>query len=160
MNSSYNEFYSSPNNIQYFQKKTMTYDDILSSMKMVVSSDGVLQYISTNNDLQPDFNQNKEIEGYNKNKIEPQLKNSYIYNKFFKNYKDPNAAPIIPRKPLSLHEIKMMRLNRIIQQHNARLRIAQVKPKKISYTTNANTYVQLPPRPTRLPNRLFKLKLQ
>jgi len=160
MTSQYNTFYDSTPNTGYFPKKNMTYDDILSSMKMVVSSDGVLQYISTNNDLHPEHNHKKVVEGYNKNKIEPQMKNSYIYNKFFKNYRDPNSPPIIPRRPLSLHEIKMMRLNRIIQQHNARLRISQVKPKKISYTTNANTYVHLPPRPTRLPNRLFKLKLQ
>lgn len=160
MNSKLNKLNSSENNKHFLQKKKqLTYDDILSSMKMVVSSDGVLQYISTNKDNLDEINPMQKISNYNKNMIEPQVKNSYIYNKLFKNYKDPNAPPIIPRRPLSLHEIKILKLKIMIEKYNARLRVSQLKSKKISYTTNTNTYIYNPPRPSRLPNHLFKLKL-
>ena len=65
------------------KKNKMSYDDILSSLNLVVHN-GVLQYmqIKPKNQelLQTQSNLYKQKQEKN---IEPQLKNSYIFNKYF-----------------------------------------------------------------------------
>ena len=159
MNYPYDENYKTTTNPSYTQQKSLTYDDILSSMKMVVSSDGVLQYITSNKKEAPETHHLKEIEEYNKNKIEPQMKNSYIFNKHFKSYKEPGTLPTIPQRPLTHREYKILIIKKLIEKHNAKLRVSILKPKKINYSTNMNTYAYIHPKTLRLPNHLFNLKL-
>ena len=63
------------------QKNKFTYDDILSSLNMVVNDKGELQYMAPKQNTPPQYTQNQ---------LEPELKNSSIYNKHFKNYKEVN----------------------------------------------------------------------
>lgn len=157
------------------QQKSLTYDDILSSMKMVVSSDGILQYITSNkkeilekseildtletSDMLYKKYHDQEIEEYNKNKIEPEMKNSYIFNKHFKSYKEPGILPTVPRGPLTHREYKILIIKKLIERHNAKLRVSILKPKKINYSTNMNTYTYTHTKTSQLNNHLFNLKL-
>ena len=107
------------------RKKRVTYDDILSSLNLVVNPNGVLQYmtIKPNADVffqdhgetqrqpqqhyqQPQQQQPRQqshqqqqqqqqqysqhTPQFNSKPLEPQVKNSYIFNKYFKDYKDAN----------------------------------------------------------------------
>jgi hypothetical protein len=103
------------------KQKKVTYDDILSSLNMVVNKNGVLQYIGLNNNNSTDAN--------NANAgVEPQLKNSYIYNKYFKDYADASKPEIKIRRPQTIEEYKQMLLEDKINRIQARNRIAQIKP--------------------------------
>lgn len=133
-------------NVQRPKPKTISYDDILSSMNTIVI-DGKLEFIpkgignnSTNSTLNKNVNQNSSSFKKKVSFNEPQNgKNSYIYDKYFKNYKDPSIPePIIPRKPLTREEfLKQMILERI-HLVNERNRIAQVKSTKLLFNNNNN----------------------
>ena len=57
--------------------------------------------------------------------VDPQTKNSYIYNKFFKDYK-----PVEPQK--TREELQQEQLQRLLQQK----RIAHIKSKKLLFNTS------------------------
>ena len=150
-------------------KKKISYDDILSSLNLVVSSDGVLKKMSSKssvvdstfyhdpkyigdqdnfiNDLaprkkfepasfKPTTHKTKAVSFNNNSALEPELKNSTIYNKYFKNYKD--ESPILPRRPLSQSELRNMlikdKINSIIQ----RKRVARIKSKNLLFNQNSS----------------------
>jgi hypothetical protein len=73
-------------------------------------------------------------------KIEPQVKHSYIFNKYFKNYKEPNAIEQ-PRRPMTRQEYQKMLLDDLIKRKLAKKRIAQIKSKKLSFTNNNNAAI-------------------
>ena len=100
--------YQSNNNNSYWenpkateQTKKVSYDDILNSLNLVVNKSGVLQYMSVNpnvdnqepqhNQKQNNQKQNNQMKGKS---LEPQVKNSYIFNKYFKDYKDTNIEDV------------------------------------------------------------------
>jgi hypothetical protein len=148
------------------QQKKVTYDDILSSLNLVISPNGVLQYMTfkPKNDIlvqpqsgtqyqpQHQYNQpssktiqpssktiqpsSKTIQQRNKNSepLDPQVKNSFIFNKYFKDYKDPNIKFEEPKnKPQTVEEYNKSLLEdrlRIIKERN---RIAQIKSTKILF---------------------------
>ena len=137
-------------------KKKVTYDDILSSLNLVVSPNGVLQYMTLKpkNDMlgQPQsgtqnksqypshqqYNQtsSKTIQHQPKNSepLDPQVKNSFIFNKYFKDYKDPNIKFEEPKnKPQTVEEYNKSLLEdrlRIIKERN---RIAQIKSTRLLF---------------------------
>ena len=100
------------------RKKRVTYDDILSSLNLVVNPNGVLQYMTIKPNADVFFQNQGETQQYsqqqhsqqqqprqqqsqqqskplqNAKPLEPQLKNSYIFNKYFKDYKDANNIQI------------------------------------------------------------------
>ena len=110
------------------KKNSITYDDILSSLNLVVNENGVLQYMTPKNNIeqtQPTTSQmynqtytipQKKEENIKVSKIEPQLKNSAIYNKYFKNYKDPNEV-IEVKVPKTKEELRKM----LIEEHIKRI---------------------------------------
>jgi hypothetical protein len=132
-------------------KPKISYDDILSKMGMLVS-DGKLHLIDRNI-LTPQ--QQKEIlfsqrQSQNQYQSQPQNqyqsqpqnqyqsqsmddsnipKNSYIYNKYFKDEIQQNPSV---RRPKSLHEYKMM----VIDDYLQRQRIKQMKSKKLVMPTS------------------------
>jgi len=136
---------------QNSKKKQLSYDDILSSMNTVVIN-GKLEFIRndklqnivesqpqqkkvTFNGLQSQSHTQKQ------NNYQSQInKSSYIYNKFFKDYKEPSeqVQNEEPRKPLTKREfIKQL----IINQANAineRNRIAEIKSTKLLFNNNNN----------------------
>ena len=118
------------------KKKKINYNDILNSLNLVVNKSGVLQYItSTNNE------QHQEEQPIKGKPLEPQVKNSQIYNKYFKDYKDPNAEYVQEVKvPQTVEEYNRMLLEDRIKRIQERNRIAQIKSTKLIFESN-NTQI-------------------
>ena len=149
------------------KKKQISYDDILSSMNTVVI-DGklefikkdVLQNIVANNQRQypqqpqqrqqlrqqlrqPQYQPHQQPQEKKVTFNQPthtQLdKSSYIYNKYFKDYKDPlQVKNEPPRRPLTKNElIKQLVINKV-NAINERNRIAEIKSTKLLFNNNNN----------------------
>ena len=174
MNVKFEEVYNSDDNFvhvqksgdenRYYSKKVFTYDDILSSMNLVVSTDGVLQYMNTKTDITSDtvsdsvFQAKKSVN----NNVGPELKHSYIYNKYYKNYKDPaSQEPEVIRRPLTKEEYKQYIINEVIKRKQNKQRIAHIKPKQMAFTTTQNIIGHTPIyASTNNLNHLFKIRFQ
>ena len=104
-------------------------------------------YKKNNNDIQhqhynqPNYQGNEVNQIQNQNKIQPnyqsldpRIKNSPIYNKYFKNYKDPNEVKL-PEKPLTPQELRIKIIKHNIEVQQAKKRLAQIKSKKMFYST-------------------------
>ena len=130
------------------QKKTkINYNDILNSLNLVVNKSGVLQYISTTDNQEPYYDEKQQYSHQpqqqpNKGKpLEPQVKNSHIYNKYFKDYKDPNVEYIEEVKvPQTVEEYNRMLLEDRIRRIQERNRISQIKSTKLMFESN-NTQI-------------------
>ena len=127
------------------KKKKINYNDILNSLNLVVNKSGVLQYISTTDSAQQNQQEqyyNPQQQQPNKGKpLEPQVKNSHIYNKYFKDYKDPNVEYIEEVKvPQTVQEYNRMLLEDRIRRIQERNRIAQIKSTKLMFESN-NTQI-------------------
>ena len=141
-----------PNQNNIKRKKRVSFDDILSNMNLVINKEGVLQtmvpryeeqYVSenyyntnnTNNNLKYNIQPEK-----NKEPLHPVVKHSYIFNKYFKDYKDTfDVSRPQPKVPKTLEEYKKMVLEERIRQINERNRIAEIKPKNLLFISNPNT---------------------
>jgi len=128
------------------KRKKVSFDDILSNMNLVVNQNGVLQYMEP---IQNNYINNNEEYNYNYNQInqpqqvsqnqplDPNVKHSYIFNKYFKDYKDANTLSVpVPRVPQSLEEYRQMVIEDKIKAIQQRNRIAQIKSTKMLYTNN------------------------
>jgi len=100
--------------------KKVSYDDILSSLNMVVSK-GVLQFA---NPTAPPPN---HVAQTTMSSPHTPVQNSYIHNKYFKDYVEPNAAAPTQNKPPTRAEYLKYLQN---QQQ-----IARVKSKKLLFNT-------------------------
>jgi hypothetical protein len=124
------------------KRKKVSFDDILSNMNLVVNQNGVLQYmepIQHNNN--EDYNNTQlNQQPYMQQKTEPldpNVKHSYIFNKYFKDYKDANTSNIpVPRVPQSLEEYRQMVIADKIKALQQRNRVAQIKSTKMLFTNN------------------------
>jgi hypothetical protein len=129
------------------KKKKVTFTDILNNMNLVVNNQGVLQFMapanSTNEeqyaqqqygqqltDRRNSINVEKKIEP-----LDPSVKHSYIYNKYFKDYKDVNVPKPV-KVPKTKEEYIQMVVEERIRLIEERKRIAQIKSKKLMFTTN------------------------
>ena len=146
------------------KKKRVTFDDILSNMNLVVNQNGVLQSMAPMQqydqpqyyqEQQPQYQQNQyqqnqyqqpqyqqpqnQYQQVQKNSapLDPYVKHSYIFNKYFKDYKDANAnfEPQV-KVPKTIEEYKQMVLEERIRQIQERNRIAKIKSTKMMYTSN------------------------
>ena len=147
-----NYWETSTTNTQTQKKKKINYDDILNSLNLVVNKNGVLQYMTTTgnqeseNQEQPQNQQQNQYQQQQRQNIkgkplEPQVKNSHIYNKYFKDYKDPNAEYIEEVKvPQTIQEYNQMVLEERIKRIQERNRIAQIKSTKLLFESNNNVY--------------------
>jgi hypothetical protein len=143
------------------EKKKINYDDILNSLNLVVNKNGVLQYMSAKpnggnqEQQQPQYSQQKQPQYSQQNQqqynqqqpqqtkvikgkpLDPQVKNSSIFNKYFKDYKDPNAEQVQEVKvPQTMEEYKKMVLEERMRRIQERNRIAQIKSTKMLYESN------------------------
>jgi hypothetical protein len=154
------------------KKPKFGYDDILSSINLVVNN-GVLQYMtpSQTQNQQPmsqQYTQNQQpmskqyIENqYTQNTnvkkltVDPQIKNSAIYNKYFKNYKDHEQVQEV-KIPKTKEELYQM----LIEEHNKRIqaqkRIALIKPKKMFFSTEGSQVPIYASQNHHTLNKLFK----
>jgi hypothetical protein len=157
------------------KKPKFGYDDILSSINLVVNN-GVLQYMTpsdnnstTNNNsvIQQNSNpttfitnqpyQQSQQPTIKKISVDPQVKNSAIYNKYFKNYHNPNEVPEV-KVPKTKEELVQM----LIEEHNKKIelqkRLAMIKPKKMFFAaSNHDTSIPIYTSQNTM-NRLFKFK--
>lgn len=93
--------------------------------------------------------------------LDPSLKNSYIYNKFFKDYKDPNIIEEQPKIPITREELKKQLIINCVNRYNERNRINQIKSTKLQFNVNSNNVIR--PRKsntniTGINNHLFNFK--
>ena len=161
------------------KRKKVTFDDILSTMNIVVNKNGVLQHMApitpiyqeesynnqsynnqsynnqsyTNNNNQSynnqsytnnnnNYNQKESYTNNNQQKkeipLDPQVKNSTIFNKYFKDYKDTSVEIEEPRRPQTIEEYNKMLLEDRIKRIQERNRIAQIKSTKMMFTNSGN----------------------
>ena len=125
-----------PNNVpmqqQYTQqpkKKKVSFDDILSNMNLTVDSNGVLKHIGR--ELTPQYLHPQQP-------LDPSVKNSYIYNKYFKDYQDEYISTPEIKVPKTMEEYKKMVLEERIKQFNQKKRISQIKSTKMNFTNGGN----------------------
>ena len=136
------------------KNKKISYNDILNSLNLVVNKNGVLQYMSVNSNAgnqeqpQPQYNkqqysqqqysqQNQQTKVIKGKPLEPEVKNSSIFNKYFKDYKDPNAEQVQEVKvPQTIEEYRQMVLEERMRRIQERNRIAQIKSTKMLYESN------------------------
>ena len=153
------------------KKKTVSYDDILSSMNTIVI-DGKLEFIRKDrlqtiieNQQPQKWDTNKKKVTFNQMPQQQIDKSSYIYNKFFKGYKDETQNEIEePRRPLTKNElIKQLIINKA-NAINERNRIAEIKSTKLLFNNNNNRNIvinsrYIPPNPSGIGmNHLFRFK--
>ena len=148
------------------KKSKVSFDDILSNMNLVVNNQGVLQmmtpiqnnsvsqtqkYYSPNEFYAPqqtNYNypkhpqQNFQQQNYpqqikkNSEPLDPNVKHSYIYNKYFKEYNDSYVEPQGPRVPKTMEEYKQMLLDDKIKAIQHKKLLEQIKPKKMMFISN------------------------
>jgi hypothetical protein len=151
--------------------KPLTYDDILNSLNLK-AKDGNLEFIEKPhkqpvtvkkqnvtfdpstlfNNLNVNVNANINVK---KDIPVPEIsgidKNSYIYNKYFKNYKDETAVEE-PKKPMTREEY--------IQEYNRRIyekrRIEQIKSKKLMFSRGNDVNISIS-NPHHNLNKLFRM---
>ena len=135
-------YWETSSNTQTPKKKKINYDDILNSLNLVVNKNGVLQYMTTNSNKEEENPQQYQYQQQQQQSIkgkplEPQLKNSHIYNKYFKDYKDPNAEYVQEVKvPQTIEEYNRMVLEERIKRIQERNRIAQIKSTNLLFESN------------------------
>ena len=137
-----NNSYWENNVVEVKKKKKVTYDDILTSLNLVVAPNGVLQYMNAKpnafNDESPMMSHPQSIlkNPMKQEQIQPQVKHSYIYNKYFKSYKDTTIIEEEPRKPMTRAEYQKMVIEDLIKKRLAQKRVAQIKSKQMAFTNN------------------------
>jgi len=149
--------------------KPLTYDDILNSLNLKAKEQGNLQFIE-----KPQKQSNiikKPVVSFDLPQFTPQTtsqlnikkdiptpqqpsnidKNSYIYNKYFKDYKDESVVEE-PKKPMTREEY--------IQEYNRRIyekrRIEQIKSKKLMFSRGNDVNISVS-NPNHNLNKLFRM---
>lgn len=150
------------------KKKKVNFNDILTNMNLVVNDKGVLQFMTPaqeeqNNTYYDNQSYSQEHQYYNNQQynnqqqynqqynnqqqyqvsknnepLEPGVKHSYIYNKYFKDYRDANTPVIEKRTPKTIEELKKMLLEDKIKAIQQKNRIAQIKSTKLLFTNAGN----------------------
>jgi hypothetical protein len=79
--------------------------------------------------------------------VEPSVKHSYIYNKYFKDYADVSAPAPERRVPKTIEEYNQMVREDRIKRIEERKRISEIKSTKLMFTTTPDNHVgQVNPR--------------
>ena len=138
-NRTYN-YWEQPNMVKEagHKNKRVTFDNILTNMNLVVNSSGVLQSMTSLNSQQHDdqyqtqqdyINQttNSDIKVKKREPLDPSVKKSFIYNKYFKDYQD--AVPVAPKilVPKTKEEYYQMLRDERTRRVQEQYRISQIK---------------------------------
>jgi hypothetical protein len=73
--------------------------------------------------------------------IDPSVKHSYIYNKYFKDYADVGAPAPEKKVPKTIEEYNQMVYEEKIRRIEERKRIAEIKSTKLMFTTTPDNHV-------------------
>jgi len=130
------------------KRKKVSFNDILSNMNLVVDKKGLLVSMRQTQTIEPqqqDYQYEEEYVSQQPNTqqkqyvpqqpIDPSVKHSYIYNKYFKDYADSNPEKPGPRVPKTIEEYHEMLLEDKIKQIQHRKLIEEVKSKKMMFTS-------------------------
>ena len=150
-----------------YKKPKVSYDDILTSLNLKVNN-GRLEYVQPKishpgDELKTCYRKQPQQPVQRQQKQQPQqpippqnpYQNSYIFNKYFKDYKDPSQPPEEPVF-LSPQEYKRQVILELIRRNQERKRISQIKSKKLLFAQNNPS----PPSysvPNNSINKLFRL---
>jgi hypothetical protein len=142
------------------KKKKVSFDDILSNMNLVVNQSGVLQFMQPNQQIeqqyeqqqyyeqQPQYQQQYQQQQYQQPQyqqpihvqkqepLDPSVKHSFIYNKYFKDYQDAQPSAPQVRVPKTIEEYHQMLLEDKIKQIQQQKRIAEIKSTKLLFVSN------------------------
>jgi len=127
------------------KKKKVTFDDILTNMNLVVNNKGILQFMAPINEEQqyPQQQYPQQQQPHSQENVErkiepldPSVKHSFIFNKYFKDYKDVHTPQREVKVPKTKEEYIQMVIEERNRQIQERKRIAQIKSKKMMFTTN------------------------
>ena len=128
------------------KRKKTSFNDILSNMNLVVDANGVLQYMSYQPQAQAQAQAQAQVQTTQPpeihkiweqgphtsvQQVDSNVKHSYIYNKYFKDYHDPNAPSAQPRVPKTREEYIQM----LQEANEQRKRIRQIKSTQMLYTS-------------------------
>lgn len=118
-------------------KKKVSFDDILTNMNLVVNKRGELQRINLKEDSQYQESpyQQSQYQQPPSQPLQRELTQSYIYNKYFKDYSRANTEPVAPRVPKTMEEYKQMLLDDKMNALEHKKRMEQIKPKKMMFTS-------------------------
>ncbi len=143
---------------QQTKKKKVSFNDILSNMNLVVNKKGVLQFMQPNQPIfepqQQDYQyeeqyyqeqqympQQRQYIQQQQQPIDPSVKHSYIYNKYFKDYANINAPAPEKKVPKTIEEYNQMVYEERIKRIEERKRIAEIKSTKLMFTTTPDNHV-------------------
>jgi hypothetical protein len=145
------------------KKKKVSFNDILSNMNLVVGKNGVLQQMQHQQPIEQQYTpeqyvpqqyvpqqydyeylpqQNISQQQYNQyipqkqQPIEPAVKHSFIYNKYFKDYNDnfqQEPEVLVPKTIEEYRQMVQEQRKKILEE---RIRISQIKSTKLMFTTN------------------------
>ena len=130
--------------VEKSKRKKISFDDILTNMNLIVSKDGTLRSMipKTNNifNFNSDYNEEQpqqypQQQYRQQEPLDPSVKHSFIYNKYFKDYKDATTPPEI-KVPKTMEEYKKMLLEDKIERIKQQKRISEIKSTKLFFTTN------------------------
>ena len=156
---------------QQTKKKKVSFNDILTNMNLVVNKKGVLQFMQpTQEPQQQDYQyeeqyyqqqyaqpqqrqysqqqqrqyaqpQQRQYAQPQQQLVEPSVKHSYIYNKYFKDYADVSAPAPERRVPKTIEEYNQMVREDRIKRIEERKRISEIKSTKLMFTTTPDNHV-------------------
>lgn len=158
----YANYWSNDNSVknEKIDKPKISYDDILSSLNMVVNN-GVLQFAKPINQPQQSNKQQSNKQEVKRVTINAQANQqpqkpqySYITNKYFKDYYQQQSVIEEPEVPMTKEEYKKMLIQDYINRQQAQRRISEIKSKRLLFDTrNINISPNQMPRDM---NKLFK----
>lgn len=151
-------------NKEQTKKKKVSFNDILNNMSLSVNKAGVLQFIAPKEKYDENIyeplnqhdNQLSNQNYYNNNvnnvnnfqqikkqnpikdntPIDPVVKHSAIYNKYFKDYQTRFVEEPVIRVPKTMEEYKQMLLEDKLKKIEQQKRISEIKSTKLIFTTN------------------------
>ena len=152
-------------NKEQTKRKKVTFGDILDNMNLSVNKSGVLQFIAPKAQAQAQYEENiyqeshqthnyyannnsnnsnnsnnnfQQIKKQNPNDapIDPSVKHSFIYNKYFKDYQSKVYEEPVVRVPKTMEEYKQMLLEDRLKKIEHQKRISEIKSTKLMFTTN------------------------
>ena len=151
-----NESYANVNSDKYWEatptpaptkpeKKRVSFDDIMRNMNLVVSKTGVLQSIRPQEQQPQQQYQQQNQQQYQQpsrpaqkqEPVDPSIKHSYIYNKYFKDYQGAAQPEPEIKVPKTKEEYFRMVAEERKRQIEEKIRISQIKSTKLMFTTNA-----------------------
>jgi hypothetical protein len=143
------------------EKKRVSFDDIMRNMNLVVSKTGVLQSLRPQQPQdqqqypqhQQQYPQHQQQYPQHQQQypqhqqpsqpvqkqepVDPSIKHSYIYNKYFKDYQGAAQPEPEIRVPKTKEEYFRMVAEERKRQIEEKIRISQIKSTKLMFTTNA-----------------------